>query len=116
MRFTARDLIASGAIRYVQFDATRHAGFTEALRVAHLADHYGVRIAPHHAPELHAHLVSAFPRSGDCVESHGAPDRDPVWFGLYTERAEIRESHVHLSERPGFGIEIDWAFVNAHRV
>lgn len=114
-RFTVRDFIESGAIRYVQFDATRYAGFTEALRVAQIAEQHGVRLAPHHAPELHAHLVAAFPRSGYCVESHGAADRDPVWFGLFRERAEIRNGFVHLNERPGFGIEIDWNFVNAHR-
>jgi D-galactarolactone cycloisomerase len=114
-RFTVRDFVSSGAIRYVQFDATRYAGFTEALRVAQLAEQYGVQIAPHHAPELHAHLVAAFPRSGFCVESHGAPDRDPVWFGLFKERAQIRDSHVYLSDRPGFGIDIDWTFVEAHR-
>jgi D-galactarolactone cycloisomerase len=114
-RFTVRDFIASGAIRYVQFDATRHAGFTEALRIAQLAEQHGVRIAPHHAPELHAHLVAAFPRCGFCVESHGAPERDPVWFGLFRERAQVHESHVHLNDRPGFGIEIDWNFVEEHR-
>jgi L-alanine-DL-glutamate epimerase-like enolase superfamily enzyme len=114
-RFTVRHLIASGAIRYVQFDCTRHAGFTELLRIAHLAEQYGVRIAPHHAPELHAHLVAAFPRSGYCVESHGAPERDPVWFGLFADRAQIRDSYVQLNDRPGFGIEIDWQFVEAHR-
>jgi D-galactarolactone cycloisomerase len=114
-RFTMRDFIASGALRFVQFYATRYAGFTEALRVAQIAEQYGVQIAPHHAPELHAHLVAAFPRCGFCVESHGAPDRDPVWFGMFRERAEIRASHVHLNDRPGFGIEIDWTFVNNHR-
>ena len=31
MRFTARDFITSGAVRYMQFDATRYGGFTEAL-------------------------------------------------------------------------------------
>ena len=36
-RFTIRDFIDSGALGYVQFDATRHAGFTEALRIAHHA-------------------------------------------------------------------------------
>ena len=115
-RFTVRDFIVCGAIGYVQFDATRYAGFTEALRVAQLAEQHGVRIAPHHAPELHAHLVAAFPRSGFCVESHGAPDRDPVWFGLFTERAQIRDGYVHLNDKPGFGIEIDWRFVEAHRL
>lgn len=114
-RFTVRDFIAAGAIRYVQFDSTRHAGFTEALRVAYLAEQHGVRIAPHTVPELHAHLVAAFPRCGFGVEAHGDAARDPVSFGLYTERAEVRDSHVHLNERPGFGIEIDWAFVAKHR-
>ena len=114
-RFTVRDFIATGAIRYVQFDSTRHAGFTESLRIAHLAEQHGVQIAPHTVPELHAHLVAAFPRCGFAVEAHGDAARDPVAFGLYKECAEVRDSHVHLNERPGFGIEIDWEFVAKNR-
>ena len=114
-RFTVRDFIASGAIRYVQFDSTRFAGFTEALRVAQLAEQHGVMIAPHTVPELHAHLVAAFPRCGFGVESHGDAGRDPVLFGLYRERAQVRASHVHLNDKPGFGIEIDWEFVRRYR-
>jgi L-alanine-DL-glutamate epimerase-like enolase superfamily enzyme len=110
-----RDFIASGAIRYVQFDSTRAAGFTEALRVAALAEQHGVMIAPHTAPELHAHLVAAFPRCGWGVESHGDAARDPVTAGLYRRRAEARDSHVHLNDLPGFGVEIDWDFVKRHR-
>ena len=114
-RFTVRDFIASGAIRYVQFDATRFAGFTEALRVAALAEQHGVMIAPHTAPELHAHLVAAFPRCSFGVESHGDAARDPVSHGLYRERVQVRDSHVHLNDKPGFGVEIDWEFVKRHR-
>jgi D-galactarolactone cycloisomerase len=114
-RFTVRDFIASGAIRYVQFDSTRAAGFTEALRVAQLAEQHGVMIAPHTVPELHAHLVMAFPRCGWGVESHGDAARDPVSAGLYREHVEVRDSHVHLNDKPGFGVEIDWDFVRRHR-
>ena len=114
-RFTVRDFIASGAIRYVQFDATRYAGFTEALRVAALAEQHGVMIAPHTAPELHAHLVAAFPRCGFGVESHGDAARDPVSLGLYREHVQVRDSHVHLGDKPGFGVEIDWEFVKRYR-
>jgi L-alanine-DL-glutamate epimerase-like enolase superfamily enzyme len=114
-RFTVRDFIASGAIRYVQFDSTRYAGFTEALRVAQLAEQHGVMIAPHTVPELHAHLVAAFPRCGFGVESHGDAARDPVSFGLYRERVQVRDSHVHLNDKPGFGVEIDWEFVKRYR-
>jgi L-alanine-DL-glutamate epimerase-like enolase superfamily enzyme len=114
-RFTVRDFIASGAIRYVQFDSTRFAGFTEALRVAQLAEQHGVMIAPHTVPEIHGHLLMAFPRCGFAVESHGNAQRDPVSHGLYREHVETRDSHVHLNDKPGFGVEIDWEFVKRYR-
>jgi D-galactarolactone cycloisomerase len=114
-RFTVRDFIATGAIRYVQFDSTRAAGFTESLRIAHLAEQHGVRIAPHTAPELHAHLCAAFPAASFGVESHIDPDRDPVGHGMFLDHAERRGSYVHLNDRPGFGVEIDWKFVASHR-
>jgi len=114
-RFTVRDFIAQGAIRYVQFDSTRTAGFTESLRIAHLAEQFGVRIAPHQVPELHAHLCAAFPDAAFGVETHGDAARNPVWEGMYLERASIRDSHVHLNDKPGFGVEVDWKFVARHR-
>ncbi len=113
-RFTTRDFMTIGGIRYVQFDATRYAGFTEALRVAHMADQEGVMIAPHHSPELHCHLVAAFPRTGFAVESHGSHDRDPIWQGMYLDRAQVKDSYVYMNEKPGFGFDIDWTFVNSH--
>jgi len=70
-RFTVRDFITIGGIRYVQFDATRAAGFSEALRVAALAEQHGVMVAPHTAPEIHGHLALALPRCTFGVESHG---------------------------------------------
>jgi L-alanine-DL-glutamate epimerase-like enolase superfamily enzyme len=113
-RFTTRDFMSNGSIRYVMFDGTRYGGFTESLRVAHMADHAGVMITPHHAPELHCHLVAAFPRTGFAVESHGSPDRDPIWHGLFSERAQVRDSYVYMNDKPGFGIEIDWGFAKQY--
>jgi L-alanine-DL-glutamate epimerase-like enolase superfamily enzyme len=26
-----------------------------------------------------------------------------------------RDSHVHLNDKPGFGVEINWSFVEKHR-
>jgi L-alanine-DL-glutamate epimerase-like enolase superfamily enzyme len=113
-RFTVRDFIASGAIRYVQFDSTRYAGFTEALRVAQLAEQHGVMIAPHTVPEIHGHLLMAFPRCGYAVESHGNEERDPISHHLYKEPVETKDSYVYLNDKPGFGVEIDWDFVKKH--
>jgi D-galactarolactone cycloisomerase len=115
-RFTARDFMTTGGVRYMMFDATRYAGFTESLRVSHIADQEGVMITPHHSPELHCHLVAAFPRTGYAVESHGSHERDPVWQGMYLERAQIKDSYVTMNEKPGWGVEFDWKFINAHLV
>lgn len=114
-RFTVRDFITMGKIYFVQFDSTRHGGFTEALRVAALAEQHDVRIAPHQAPELHAHLCLAFQGASFGVESNGGPEHDPLWYGMYSRRPEVRDGHVHLGEAPGFGTEIDWEFVRRHR-
>jgi len=114
-RFTVRDFITSGAIRFVQFDATRHAGFTEALRIAHLAEQHRVTIAPHTAPHIHGHLVSAFGDSAFGVESHGDPERHPIQHGLYTTGPDVRNGMVYLNDLPGLGVEIDWAFVKKHQ-
>ena len=112
-RFTTRDYIVSGGVKYVQFDSTRHGGFTESLRIAYLAEQLGARISPHQVPELHAHLCAAFPGTAFGCESNGDPD--PLWLGMYRERAEIKNGQVHLTDAPGFGIEIDWKFVEKHR-
>ena len=115
-RFTVRDFITEGRIRYVQFDATRAGGFTEALRVAQLAEQHGVMVAPHTAPELHGHIVLAMPRCAFGVESHGGPENDPLAYGLFREHPELREGHLHLSDKPGFGLDVDWAFVDKYRI
>ncbi len=115
-RFTVRDFIVTGGIKYVQFDATRAAGFTEALRVAALAEQHGVMVAPHTAPELHAHLVLALPRCAWGVESHGGPTSDPLAYGLFRDHPHLHDGHLTISDAPGFGLEIDWSFVEKYRV
>jgi D-galactarolactone cycloisomerase len=114
-RFTVRDFVTLGGIRYVQFDATRAGGFTEALRVAQLAEQLGVVAAPHTAPEIHAHIVLAQPRAAFGVESHGGPEHDPLAYGLFRDHPKLRDGHLEITDKPGFGLDIDWDFVARHR-
>ncbi len=51
-------MLEAGAADFLQPDAPRVGGITPFLRVAALADHKGVRIAPHFAMELHLHLAA----------------------------------------------------------
>jgi L-alanine-DL-glutamate epimerase-like enolase superfamily enzyme len=114
-RFTVRDFIDSGALGFVQFDSTRHAGFTESLRIAHYAEQKGVSIAPHSSVHLHSHLVSAFGDAAFGAESHGNPSRHPLQHAIFQGGAAFRDGMVQLSEAPGFGLEIDWKSVERYR-
>ena len=115
-RFTVRDFIECGAIRYLQFDGTRAAGFSEGLRVAQLAEQHGVFVVPHSAPEIHAHLVAALPEIGYCVESHPNPARDPLSHALFPQRLAFRDGYIHMNDAPGFGVEIDWKVAERYRL
>ena len=58
-----------------------------------------VPVAPHTAPEFHAHLVAALPRVGYCVESHGPPGaRDPLSPSSIHERHRAAR-RLHPSQR-----------------
>ena len=105
-----------GRFKFVQFDSTRHAGFTESLRIAYLAEQMGVSIAPHTAPHLHAHLVAAFGDKAFGAESHGNPDRHPIQHGLYHGAPEFRDGRLYLSDRPGFGVEVNRDFLKQARL
>ncbi len=47
--------------------------------------------------------------------AHGGPERDPIWFELFLDRVQVRDGYVHLNDKPGFGVEIDWKYVEKHR-
>jgi L-alanine-DL-glutamate epimerase-like enolase superfamily enzyme len=115
-RFTVRDFIDAGAIRFVQFDSTRHSGFTESLRIAHYAEQRGVQISPHSAPHFHAHLVSAFGKAAFAAESFGALDtRHPIQNAIYQGGVQVKDGMLCLSDAPGFGLDIDWQAVEKFR-
>jgi L-alanine-DL-glutamate epimerase-like enolase superfamily enzyme len=98
-----RDLIASGSVDVAQPNVLSVGGYTQAIKVAHLAESYSLPVAngggwPHH----NAHLHAAVP-NGHSVEFHY-----PTWkFGelLFEGAPTIEAGAVALSERPGLGFE-----------
>ena len=36
--------------------------------------------------------------------------------GLFREHPQLRDGHLQLGEKPGFGLEVDWAFVDKYRI
>jgi L-talarate/galactarate dehydratase len=92
-------LISAGAADILQPDAPRVGGITPFLRVAALADHAGLGLAPHFAMELHVHLAAAYPR--------------PTWVEhfewlepLFNERLTLENGHMLVPDRPGIGLTL----------
>jgi L-alanine-DL-glutamate epimerase-like enolase superfamily enzyme len=93
------ELIRHGAVDVIQPDAPRIGGITQFLRLATLAEHRHLQLAPHFAMEIHLHLAAAYPYE-PWVEHFD-------WlYPLFDERLEVRDGRMHLSGRPGLGVTI----------
>jgi L-talarate/galactarate dehydratase len=93
------DLIRHHAADYLMPDAPRVGGITPFLKIAALADHAGLMLAPHFAMELHIHLAAAYPRD-PWVEHF-------EWLEpLFNERIEIRDGRMQVPTRPGLGLSL----------
>ena len=114
-RWEARDLIMRSGIKIMQFDCTRSSGITECLKVAAMCATQNVRLAPHHDPQVHGHLVAGL-SVGEIVETFPTADRDPIWEELFTVRPEIKNGELTLLDRPGWGVELDERTLNQRGV
>jgi L-alanine-DL-glutamate epimerase-like enolase superfamily enzyme len=93
------ELLRHRAVDILQPDAPRIGGITQFLKLATLADHGGVGLAPHFAMEIHVHLAAAYPAE-PWVEHFD-------WlYPLFNERLETSDGRMHLSARPGLGITL----------
>jgi len=93
------EFVRLGAVDVVQPDAPRVGGITPFLKLAALAEHRNLQMAPHFVMEIHVHLAAAYPQDS-WVEHFD-------WLHpLFQERLEIRGGRMHVSERPGLGVTL----------
>jgi len=84
---------------FLQPDVPRVGGITPYLRVATLADHAGLQLAPHFVMEIHVHLAAAYPRDGwvEHIE----------WLSpLFEERLVIEDGRMQVPTGPGLGLTL----------
>lgn len=102
-----RPYLEKHAYQIVQPDAG-WCGITEALKIAQVADRYGVDLCPHgwHNGLMalaNAHLVAALPRPR-VVEL--CMHQGPLQWGILAEPPLIRDGWLELPERPGLGAQL----------
>ncbi|OON73420.1 mandelate racemase/muconate lactonizing enzyme family protein [Streptomyces tsukubensis] len=94
------EYLRRGAAGIVQVDVARVGGITPWLKVAHTAEAFNVRVAPHFLMEIHASLACAVP-AGMYVE------HIPQLGAITRSALTIEDGCVVPPESPGLGIEWD---------
>jgi L-alanine-DL-glutamate epimerase-like enolase superfamily enzyme len=93
------EFVRIGAVDVLQPDAPRVGGITPYLRLAGLAEHRNLQMAPHFVMEIHLHLAAAYPHES-WVEHFD-------WLHpLFDERLEISGGRMHVPDRPGLGFTL----------
>ncbi len=96
-------IIDAGGVHYPEPDLASCGGITVWLKVAEHARRHGLPVTTHGVHDLHVHLLAASPNAS-FLEAHG--------YGLGRYMAHplvIREGYAIAPERPGHGVELDWA-------
>jgi L-alanine-DL-glutamate epimerase-like enolase superfamily enzyme len=108
-RYEFRDLIEKKAARYLMPDACRANGFSETLKIAHLAAAHGLAVSPHVAYEISIQLCGAL-SNGFLVELMDWMPPD-----LFEELPQCRDGAIRIPERPGHGLALHGKAVEKYR-
>lgn len=101
-----RLLIAGGAVDIAQPDVVNVGGFTEGLKVAHLARAFDLPIATHGWPLINMQLIAGVP-NGWRLEFHVEPQK--LGETIFADPPKPEGGWVTLPEKPGLGLEVNEA-------
>ena len=114
-----RRIVNTRAFDIVQPDICYVGGLSRALRVAALAQAAGLPCVPHSAnlslvTVFTLHMMGAIENAGPYVEfSIEGLDYYPWQEGLYSPALEVHDGHVQIPAGPGWGVEINPAWLAA---
>lgn len=104
-----REYLQAQAASIVQVDVARIGGITPWLKVAHLAEAFNVKVAPHFLMELHVSLTCAVPNSLYL-------EHIPQLRAVTRSEMAIVDGQAVPSAEPGLGIDWDFDALDALRV
>jgi D-arabinonate dehydratase len=108
-----KELMEQGAMAIVQADVGKCGGVTEFIKIAALADAYGLPVCPHHTEYIDAPLVAAIPNGLFHEYIH-------EWFvpmgRIFIDPIKPANGEVSPLDKPGFGIELNEAVIEELKV
>src|SRR5687767_11662441 len=108
-RYEFRDLIERRAARYLMPDVCRANGFSETLKIGHLAAAHGVAVSPHVVHELSLQVCGAL-SNGFLVEYMAWTPPD-----LFQDLPECRDAPLRIPDRPVHGMALQPGAIAKYR-
>jgi L-rhamnonate dehydratase len=117
-RWGFRQLLESGAVDVLQPDITWCGGMTEARRIVALASAFDCPVIPHGSSVYSYHMQICFPSCPLAEFLVMSPKADQIvsFFGkLFKDEPLPENGYVSLSDKPGFGVELNREELNMTR-
>lgn len=102
-------LVQRRSTDYLMPDLMRMGGVTEWLKVAHVAEAYGLPVTPHLFMEHSASLAAACP---NVVWQ----EYQPWWQPIMEKPVELVDGCIAVPDQPGFGIRLSQSAVDRFRI
>ncbi len=113
------ELMDRGKVDVVQVDLTRVGGFTEAVKIASLAQDRGLRVA-NHGFTTYINVAAALhflnSVANALIVEYVAEEETTLRDHLTKQRIVARDGMLDIPEEPGLGVELDEDAVNRFRV
>ena len=106
-RIDCMDFIIKGAVDMINPDISRIGGITEWVKIAHMAEYYGVKMTAHACIEATLQLFGGV--SNTTWATQQTPWRDPFWSGGEIVKSPPKPSggYIKLLDKPGMGYDIN---------
>lgn len=114
------DFIANGATDFVRADPEYDAGITGAIKIARVAEGFGLDVEYHAPGPAQRHCLAATRNANYYELALVHPDVQnpvpPVYTGGYSDLIETVDSEgmVSVPDGPGLGVEYDWAYIDSN--
>jgi len=99
-RYEFRDLLERKAATYLMPDVCRANGFSETLRIGHLAAAHGLFVSPHVVHEISLQVAGALPNAFLVEYMNWAP------ADLFVDLPKCEKGWFRVPERPGHGLAL----------
>lgn len=114
------DFIVADGTDFVRGDPDYDGGITGVMKIAHASEGFGLDIELHSPGPARRNLMAAIRNTNyyemGLIHPRVKRSAPPIYLDYYDDTDAIdADGNVHVIDRPGLGVDLDWDFINANR-